>query len=99
MPEFKSMRSTTVYLTKTQAEELRELSGATRVPVAEYIREGVNHVLNKYRDKYKENPCLERNQLTSSTPSTRKTDTPLESEPAGSMTGEVSPSNSTPVSS
>jgi len=37
-----------VYINAVQAKKLRELSLATRVPQAEYVREGVGLVLNKY---------------------------------------------------
>jgi hypothetical protein len=37
------------YLEPEQAEALRELSERTRVPQQVYIREGINHVLEKYR--------------------------------------------------
>mgnify|MGYP002844696172 CR=1 FL=1 len=40
--------STTVYLTPEQLEALKQLSERTRVPVAEYIREGVDLVLKKH---------------------------------------------------
>jgi len=40
--------STTVYITPEQNESLKLLSKKTRVPVAEYIREGVDLLLGKY---------------------------------------------------
>ena len=40
--------STTVYITEEQDEGLKELSRRTRVPVSEYIREGIDTVLDKY---------------------------------------------------
>jgi hypothetical protein len=39
---------TTVYLTAEQAEALRLLHERTRVPVAEYVREGVDLVLERH---------------------------------------------------
>ncbi|MBF0106458.1 MAG: ribbon-helix-helix domain-containing protein [Deltaproteobacteria bacterium] len=39
--------STTVYLTEAQYESLKELSEETKVPVAVYIRQGVDMVLKK----------------------------------------------------
>ena len=45
MPEKKV--STTVYITKIQAEKLKELHTRTKVPVAEYIRQGIDMVLKK----------------------------------------------------
>lgn len=41
--------STTVYITPEQAERLKLLHDRTRVPVAEYIRQGIDLVLEKYR--------------------------------------------------
>lgn len=42
--------STTVYLTEEQLLGLKLLHERTRVPVAEYIRMGIDHVLEKNRD-------------------------------------------------
>lgn len=41
--------STTVYITPEQVERLKLLHDRTRVPVAEYIRQGIDLVLEKYR--------------------------------------------------
>jgi predicted DNA-binding protein len=41
--------STTVYITPEQAERLKLLNERTRVPVAEYIRQGIDMVLDHYR--------------------------------------------------
>jgi len=41
--------STTVYITPEQGEALKLLHQRTRVPVAEYIRQGIDLVLEKYR--------------------------------------------------
>ncbi len=43
--------STTVYITEEQSERLKELSARTKVPVAEYIRQGIDLVLEKYAEK------------------------------------------------
>jgi hypothetical protein len=43
--------STTVYITPEQDAQLKSLHGRTRVPVAEYIREGIDLVLARYRDE------------------------------------------------
>ncbi len=40
--------TTTVYITPEQNEYLKLLSRKTRVPVAEYIREGIDLLLAKY---------------------------------------------------
>lgn len=42
------MVPTTVYLTPEQMEMFRVLSEKTRVPVAVYVREGMDMVLSKY---------------------------------------------------
>jgi predicted DNA-binding protein len=41
--------STTVYITPEQNERLKLLHDRTRVPVAEYIRQGIDMVLDHYR--------------------------------------------------
>lgn len=41
--------STTVYITREQNELLKSLNQKTKVPIAEYIREGIDLVLEKYR--------------------------------------------------
>ncbi|MCA9521502.1 MAG: ribbon-helix-helix domain-containing protein [Myxococcales bacterium] len=41
--------STTVYLTAEQRELLKRLHDRTKVPIAEYIREGIDLVLEKNR--------------------------------------------------
>jgi len=41
--------STTVYITQDQIEQLKILNQKTKVPVAEYIREGIDLVLDKHR--------------------------------------------------
>jgi hypothetical protein len=43
--------STTVYITPEQDAQLKLLTGRTKVPVAEYIRQGIDLVLHKYRDQ------------------------------------------------
>ncbi len=43
--------STTVYITPDQDVLLKQLHGRTKVPVAEYIRQGIDLVLEKYRDQ------------------------------------------------
>ncbi len=43
--------STTVYLLRSQDERLKALSKRTKVPVAEYIRQGVDMVLDRYQDQ------------------------------------------------
>jgi predicted DNA-binding protein len=41
--------STTVYITPEQNERLKVLHERTKVPVAEYIRQGIDLVLERYR--------------------------------------------------
>lgn len=41
--------STTVYMTEEQCEKLKLLNQRTKVPVAEYIRQGIDLVLKLYR--------------------------------------------------
>jgi predicted DNA-binding protein len=41
--------STTIYITPEQNERLKVLHDRTKVPVAEYIRQGIDLVLEKYR--------------------------------------------------
>ncbi len=42
--------STTVYITQEQNEKLKLLNKKTKVPVAEYIREGIDLVLDRHQD-------------------------------------------------
>ena len=42
--------STTIYITPEQNEQLKLLNAKTRVPVADYIRQGIDLVLEKQRD-------------------------------------------------
>ena len=41
--------STTVYITEEQNQKLKKLSQKTKVPVAEYIRQGVDIVLENHK--------------------------------------------------
>ena len=42
--------STTIYITPAQSEQLKLLHARTKVPVAVYIREGIDMVLKHYKD-------------------------------------------------
>jgi len=42
--------STTVYITPEQDALLKQLNERTKVPMAEYIRQGIDLVLEKYAD-------------------------------------------------
>jgi hypothetical protein len=43
--------STTIYITPEQNAQLKLLNEKTKVPVAEYIRQGIDLVLQKYRSQ------------------------------------------------
>jgi predicted DNA-binding protein len=43
--------STTIYITPEQNERLKVLNQKTKVPVAEYIRQGIDLVLDKYKEQ------------------------------------------------
>lgn len=43
--------STTVYITAEQDARLKALNQATKVPVAEYIRQGIDLVLARYESQ------------------------------------------------
>ena len=42
--------STTIYITPEQNAQLKLLNQKTKVPVAEYIRQGIDLVLEKYKE-------------------------------------------------
>ena len=46
----RSKLSTTVYITPEQNEQLKLLHSKTKVPVAEYIRQGIDLILAKDRE-------------------------------------------------
>jgi predicted DNA-binding protein len=41
--------STTIYITPEQSERLKQLHDKTKVPVAEYIRQGIDLVLERQK--------------------------------------------------
>lgn len=41
--------STTIYITPEQSERLKQLHDKTKVPVAEYIRQGIDWVLEQQK--------------------------------------------------
>lgn len=43
--------STTVYITEDQNEKLKLLNKKTKVPVAEFIRQGIDLVLDRYKNQ------------------------------------------------
>lgn len=42
--------ATTIYITESQQQLLKELNRRSKVPIAEFIREGIDLVLEKHRD-------------------------------------------------
>ncbi len=42
--------ATTIYITEEQQSLLKELNKRSKVPIAEFIREGIDLVLTKHRD-------------------------------------------------
>ena len=42
--------STTIYITPEQADRLRMLHDRTKVPIAVYIREGIDLVLERHKE-------------------------------------------------
>lgn len=42
--------STTIYITEEQSQQLKILNQKTKVPIAEYIREGIDLVLKLHRE-------------------------------------------------
>jgi hypothetical protein len=42
--------ATTIYITESQNQLLKELNRRSKVPVAEFIREGIDLVLAKHKD-------------------------------------------------
>ena len=43
--------STTIYITPEQNERLKQLNKRTKVPIAVYIREGIDMVLEQYKSE------------------------------------------------
>lgn len=41
--------TTTIYITPEQNEQLKALHDRTKVPIAEYIRQGIDLILKKHR--------------------------------------------------
>jgi hypothetical protein len=44
-------QATTIYITEQQQLLLKELNKRSKVPIAEYIREGIDMILAKYKDQ------------------------------------------------
>lgn len=43
--------STTVYITEEQNEMLKKLNDKTKVPIAEFIRQGIDLILDRYQQE------------------------------------------------
>jgi ribbon-helix-helix protein len=41
--------TTTIYITEDQNEKLKALNQQTKVPIAEYIRQGIDLILDRHR--------------------------------------------------
>ncbi len=41
--------TTTIYITEDQSEKLKSLHHKTKVPIAEYIRQGIDLILSKHQ--------------------------------------------------
>ncbi len=50
--------STTVYITEEQKRKLEILHNRTKVPIAEYIRQGIDLILEENKDKLAEQITL-----------------------------------------
>lgn len=50
MPLGRKKISTTVYITEEQNELLKNLNHKTKVPIAEYIRQGIDLILERNQD-------------------------------------------------
>ena len=56
--------STTIYITPEQNERLKVLHERTHVPVAVYIREGIDLVLDRHRDQLPGQLTLDVNEAS-----------------------------------
>ena len=41
---------TTIYITSQQQKDLKELNLRTKIPIAEFIRQGIDLLLKKYKE-------------------------------------------------
>ena len=64
--------STTIYITPEQNELLHLLHSRTKVPVAVYIREGIDLVLKRYEDSLPGQRTLESQALKEAATRVRK---------------------------
>lgn len=42
--------ATTIYITRKQQDRLKELNERSKIPIAEFIRQGIDLILDKYED-------------------------------------------------
>ena len=64
--------STTIYITPEQNERLKLLHERTKVPVAVYIREGIDLVLDKHKDELPGQLTLDAASTTTSSSKKRQ---------------------------
>jgi len=55
--------STTIYITEEQNELLKRLNDQTKVPVAEYIRQGIDLILERHRPALSQQRQLDFSEL------------------------------------
>lgn len=55
--------STTIYITEEQNEQLKRLNEQTKVPVAEYIRQGIDLILERHRPALSQQRQLDFGEL------------------------------------
>lgn len=55
--------STTIYITEEQNELLKRLNEQTKVPVAEYIRQGIDLILERHRPTLSQQRQLDFSEL------------------------------------
>lgn len=55
--------STTIYITEEQNELLKRLNDQTKVPVAEYIRQGIDLILERHRPALSQQRQLDFTEL------------------------------------
>ncbi len=55
--------STTIYITEEQNELLKRLNDQTKVPVAEYIRQGIDLILERHRTTLSQQRQLDFSEL------------------------------------
>ncbi len=64
--------ATTIYITESQNQLLKELNRRSKVPVAEFIREGIDLVLEKHKDLLPGQLTLEEALPTTTTSSAKR---------------------------